>query len=225
MHDTFYHCPLVSQTYKAHHIPHRTLQSTMSAHTPAQLSEIVTHEPIPNAEKIIAFLSSHSITKADRKVLATFLKAAKAVAALPAYKAMTDADAAEKHCVRCHTSFSDDDNDSDACTIPHVFDPEGMDVFHPSECCGERVQLEAEEHGSEYYTNLHEIGLCFEGSHTTDVSEVRDQRNGVNIFPCEIGVKSGRCIRLRVDEEDPVASWHFRLRMVSAPRFPIPCLY
>lgn len=95
-----------------------------------------------------------------------------------------------------------------------------MDLFHPSGCCGDRVELEAEEHGSGYYTNLHDIGFYFEGSHTTDVSEVKDQRNGANIFPCEVGVKSGRCIRLRVDEEDPVTSWHFGVKRVSAPCFP-----
>lgn len=183
----------------------------MSAPTPAQLFAIATQQPIPNAEKIIAFLSSRTSTKTDRHILAAFFNAAGAISALPAYKFITDADIAKQHCVRCHGPFTP--GDGDPCNIPHSFNEEGREGDrYPSICCGRSVELEEEGSGNDHWTNLHEFGFCFLGRHTTDVNEVKRQHNGANIFPCEIGVKSGRCIRPWVDEgRNPVFSWQFEI--------------
>lgn len=89
---------------------------------------------------ISQFLHSYPNT-ADLRLVQNFHAAATALAASPAFRAMRDEDEDDKHCVRCHSEFTEDDNDDDSCVIPHLYDSEsasrsGPDMYtYEARCC------------------------------------------------------------------------------------------
>ncbi|KAF5388234.1 hypothetical protein D9615_000430 [Tricholomella constricta] len=153
-----------------------------------------------------AAMSKPTNTKHIRKLLT----AAAAVLALPNYQAMQREHNAEKHCARCHASFTDNTNGSTACAIPHVFTTSGSYrsgpyiECYPSKCCGNSVELEEDGPGNCDYINLDRLGLCYDGYHTEDVEEVKGDREGryncVNIWPCKI--VDEECVREVLDADD-----------------------
>jgi hypothetical protein len=154
---------------------------------------------------IETLLAKHPVaTAAELQTLATFINDAKALVALPQYQAMQHEDATERHCVRCHATFTNGNNGPKACTIPHVFDTEPSftgevredKVYsYRSACCGSGVELEEQGAGNLDYLNTDKLGWCSEDHHTTDVDEVEDEEeyNGVNIHRCKIDKESGEC--------------------------------
>lgn len=160
-------------------------------------------------------------TPADLQIIAKFLDAARSVSLLPQYKAMKDDEEKERHCVRCHATFTENANQETSCAIPHAFvtEPHMTGAYsgyekvysYESECCGSRVTLEEEGAGNNAWMNLHQLGMCYEGYHTEDVDEVEEEEeyNEVNIRLCEIDEKSGICSRKHVAGRNPVFDWAF----------------
>ncbi|RDB22851.1 hypothetical protein Hypma_010178 [Hypsizygus marmoreus] len=165
-----------------------------------------------NANVVKCLFEGRVRTEADLAVVDTFLKAAAAVQALPTYKAMINELEAKKHCVRCHDTFSDADNESGDCVIPHVFNCDEyqrtyMGLEYPSECCGEAVTLEEEGAGNNDWTNLDDLDMCYEGTHTTNLRVVQSEYNDTNILPCKM--ENGKCVRGVIDDDgdSPVWTW------------------
>jgi hypothetical protein len=150
-------------------------------------------------------------TANDRRVIAEFLRAADAGAVLPAYKVMTDTNAAEKHYIHCHASFSNNTNYNTACIIPYAFDSESVmsQGIYKSECCDGSVFLKEGGTGNEEWLNLHETGCCFIGKYTTDISKVIRKYNDVNFLPYKIFSQPSECVRKWVHADDLVFSWQF----------------
>jgi len=186
------------------------------AKTTQSLFAQLRHLPISIAGDLEKLFDEHPVTTAaDLQIVATFINAAQALAALPQYRTMQNEDVMERHCVRCHATYSNSSNGPEACTIPHVFatDPtftgevrEEKVYSYQSRCCGSAVEVEEEGEG---ILNADELDWCYEGYHTTDVDEVEDEEeyNGVNIRRCKLDKKSGECVRTWIDDENPIWDW------------------
>lgn len=102
------------------------------------------------------------------------------------------------HCVRCHADFTF--NHSQACSVPHLFYTHDLDVpdVPPHDlavrslCCGSEVFA-----GEPLKGDWTQPFPCFIGWHTTDVTAVDEQYNGLNVLRCNPG-QSGKCRRARM---------------------------
>lgn len=180
------------------------------------LRDSIIRSEVPTRGDLLAFIDKHASNEADLKVVQGFLTAARAVNALRSYKAMKDASRVEKHCVRCHSEYTDEENGDGECVIPHVFDSDcnfsgkvlGYDKVYEyrAECC-DGVTLEEEGAGDNAWLNADRICPCYEGRHTSDVQEVADEEeyNDANIFRCQLNAQ-GKCTReyLDYDEDEPI---------------------
>ncbi|GLB33831.1 hypothetical protein LshimejAT787_0107150 [Lyophyllum shimeji] len=152
---------------------------------------------LPTRDELLGFVLDPDTSQGDLHAVSKLLVAAAAVYNLPSYQAMIREATAEKHCVRCHNSFTDDSNKMGACAIPHVFDlnswgPNSERQRYPSKCCGSRVELK-ERDGD--FSNVHRLEVCYEGYHTEDVEEVEEEEeyNGINVRRCRM--VNGECAR------------------------------
>lgn len=170
---------------------------------------------IPSQADITAFLNLKvPITDADLNAVENFLRAAQVMKEVPEYKTMIRKRTEQKHCVRCHEEYTEETNLGNACKIPHAFSDE-MEFFgkmasyeeriytHTSLCC-EGVELDEDGHK---YVNLNELGLCFEGKHTTQEITVECGKgngyNDINIRECVVDPDMGRCV-LRTISNNPM---------------------
>ena len=132
---------------------------------------------------------------------------------------MKDEGSKDRQCVRCHDTFTKDDNDPGSCVIPHVFDGDkyqrwGYGVRCTSDCCGERTSLLGETPGNGDYKDLDRLGKCFVGRHTTSVTSVKAvQYNKINIVVCEF--EDGECVTEFIEDDDPISNrwWKNRVRV------------
>lgn len=95
----------------------------------------------------------------------------------------------EKHCVRCHSTYSDPE---DKCRVPHVFKEAALYLSqgkfsYGSECCGEVITVTQRTPESKIFdmdplADRPDSWFCFDGKHTTFPADVH--YNGVNIFRC-----------------------------------------
>jgi hypothetical protein len=165
---------------------------------------------------VIDFLDDYpTLPTSEIDVVTAFLIAAEALVALPSYQEYNDAQEVEKHCVRCHTTFTEKNNGPSACSIPHVFTTEAectgstsWDSIYSYACrsayCSAR--LEEEGKGSWLWLNLKALGRCYRGYHTTDEEDVEDDPgyNEVNILTCELDEKSRKCVTDGAGGKEPI---------------------
>ncbi|KAH9034782.1 hypothetical protein EDB84DRAFT_1438034 [Lactarius hengduanensis] len=79
------------------------------------------------------------------------------------------------HCVRCHTDYTEVENDNRSCRVPHDedsaevewvgMDRNGNEYVTEYGCCGKTVDGEGDQGPPD--------GWCYEGMHTTDVKRAR----------------------------------------------------
>ena len=164
------------------------------------LRHVVQGSEIPISEDLLAIVDERTAS-ADVRAIQKFMDAAKAVTNLPSYRELRRVAQTEKHCVRCHTTYTEENNTAGSCLIPHVFDsdPEsagrtfrGCEVHEYRADCCDTVTLKEEGSGDWAWLNSPEP--CFEGFHTSDATTVADVEgyNGVSIVPCSPN-SGGRC--------------------------------
>ncbi|KAG5641590.1 hypothetical protein DXG03_004673 [Asterophora parasitica] len=179
------------------------------------LYKTTTTASLPTRDDLLSFLLDPSTSQLDLHTVHTLLSAAAAVSALPKYQALQHEHNTPKHCARCHATFTDNTNGSTACVVPHVFDDASASAigadhrrFEAACCRAEIIQEMTHGRRSGPFTNMLEVGVHFEGSHTEDVQEVsRDMEggsfNGSNIRWCK--VEDGECVRDVLDvDENPI---------------------
>jgi len=186
-------------------------------HTVNSLSTKATGLPISIQIDVVKFL--HQLPSANPKVLqvvAALLNATETLVALPEFQEMKEEDEAEQHCVRCHDTFTNNENGPSSCTIPHLFDTMPSHITahggyvkisgYGSRCCGPDVEVEEEGVGANRFTNLDELDQCYEGYHTMDVGEVEaeEEYNEINIRRCKMDSDSGECVQECIVDKDPV---------------------
>ncbi|KIM49670.1 hypothetical protein M413DRAFT_438833 [Hebeloma cylindrosporum] len=127
---------------------------------------------------VLAILSDKStIDEAELDTILAYLKAVALVSNTNTYKAMKEAALKPRHCLRCHGSFTEDDNGPRACVIPHVFDGEDYrrsagGITYISRCCGEGATVFEDPPGNGVYEDFDQLGKCFVGRHTTQEWDV-----------------------------------------------------
>lgn len=151
------------------------------------------------------------VDQTQLRVLLSFVAAARALTALPAFKNMRAAAQAEKHCVRCHATYTEGENAAGACTIPHIFSSDGDfagrvigydKVYEYNARCCTGVTLEEEGAGNGRWLDLDELDPCYSGRHTSTVKNVK--YNSANIVPCKLDA-TGECTEetREWDESEP----------------------
>lgn len=143
-------------------------------------------------------------SQAELQVIAHFLHAAKAVTQSNAFARLSSNMNEQRHCVRCHDSYTERQNSNTSCTIPHVFDRElwepgdACEQFYPSLCCGEDVVVKGWGPGNEEtFPDAARLDNCFHGKHTDDPERV--YYNGKNTRRCYTMDEQGRaCVRKHV---------------------------
>lgn len=109
----------------------------------------------------------------------------------------------ERHCVRCHTPFVDEDESW--CVVPHIWDDEPNSRYHDgviykSGCCGETATYTRSLDGK----ILNDLEPCFRGTHTANPELVK--YNGQNVKKCTSSTNGTCKRRVLNDTKDPVAS-------------------
>ena len=146
------------------------------------------------------------ITRAEVDALRALVAATDAVAALPAVQKMRAPGRVEKHCARCHNTYTERDNTLGACRIAHLFEDEPGSTINLEEdfdwdretivgyyttCCEDNVILKEEGEGTQQWVNFDKIGPCFRGRHTTNSTRITYKRFS-NIVRCKLDA-NGRC--------------------------------
>lgn len=178
---------------------------------------------IPTASELRMFLEDYA-KPADAPVLEAFLQAARALCERASYRAMKADDHEERHCVRCHAAYCDEENSWNSCVIPHVFSADstaeygysnlmsGKVYVYEALCCsGVRV---AEDEGQSWEMANPAHKPCFEGMHTEKKAEVEYRTEDAcddvpYALPCDI--QDGKCVRkcLTFDEKRPTLQYHW----------------
>lgn len=178
---------------------------------------------------IVDFLEDGHFNDTNLHVVTNFFEATKALNNLPKFQAMKAEQQAERHCVRCHTPFTEESNGPSDCVIPHVFETEleftgevsGYErvYSYKSRCCGSSVRVEEKGAGSGWFRDLRRLEYCFEGYHMADVHDVEDEYNDVNIHRCKLDKETEECTLACIDHGNPVFAGSFRCKPLFFEKF------
>ncbi|GJE94526.1 hypothetical protein PsYK624_106960 [Phanerochaete sordida] len=166
-----------------------------------ELQEAAIVSQIPDREEILKLVNRFASNE-DFDTIKSFLTAAKAVRSLESFRTMKRANRVRKHCVRCHGVYTDEENTSKSCVIPHLFCSdgrgtggmgEGGKIYEYEALCCEDVVVEEEGAGNDNY-RMRGLGFCLVDRHTEDPEVAAEDHNGENVVPCEIDA-SGKCTR------------------------------
>lgn len=134
------------------------------------------------------------------QLLETFHGGAQAGLATPAIEPAAEPpkSTAEKHCVRCHATYSDATNGRTACVLFHIFgeaEDEGTDGWgetrssYACACCSRATAFTSGDGGNKTFERLKGPEACWAGRHTTSKRKVNYKKKNVN----QCWMKGGKC--------------------------------
>lgn len=167
-----------------------------------QLHDMIKITEFLREDDLLRFIDSYA-EKDDADIIIKFIDAARNLTMLESYDRMCGEATRERHCARCHETYTKETNKDGSCVIPHLFEPEsewlsGHDPHnavyeHKAECCKGVVLHGRGEHGDQY-GDEDLPGPCFKGNYTEDVKKAKGDYNRTSIVPCK-HEDSNKCAR------------------------------